>query len=174
MECLKALIAFGANINLRNSFGQTPLDVASMSPIGTQHVLKYACTCVCVLKAYISYRHSVYVYTCTCIYMSENHIWCCQTSYISDPWTAIFRANQLSSAGNTHSLSSAPPVYIRRVHQNISELMSIHHIITYICSACHAQSNKLGKAKTTSHTCTYMYMYMSCIYMYKLHVYMSC
>ena len=38
MECLKALIAFGANINLRNSFGQTPLDVASMSPIGTQYM----------------------------------------------------------------------------------------------------------------------------------------
>ena len=48
MECLKALIAFGANINLRNSFGQTPLDVASMSPIGTcTHVLKYACICIC-------------------------------------------------------------------------------------------------------------------------------
>ena len=42
----------------------------------------------------------------------------------------------ISTAGDTHSLSSAPLVYIRRVHQNasgsvVSELMRlIHHIIT--------------------------------------------
>ena len=55
-------------------------------------------------------------------------------------WTALFRANWLSSAGNTHSLSSTPPVYIHKAHQNtsgsaVSELRFIHHIITYIVPA---------------------------------------
>ena len=40
-----------------------------------------------------------------------------------------------------HSLSSTPPVYIRKTHQNtsgsaVSELMRfIHHIITYVVPA---------------------------------------
>ena len=50
----------------------------------------------------------------------KTHIWWGQRSYISDPWTALFRAYYLSSAGNMHSLSSAPPVYIHRAHQNTS------------------------------------------------------
>ena len=31
MSSMKGLIAFGANVNLRNQFGQTPLDVAELS-----------------------------------------------------------------------------------------------------------------------------------------------
>ena len=60
--------------------------------------------------------------------------------------------SSLLALGNTHSLSSAPPVYIQRVHQNtcgsvVSEQMRfIHHLH----SACHTQSNKLGKAPKKS------------------------
>ena len=36
----------------------------------------------------------------------EKHIWLGQTSYISNPWTVLFPAYLISSAGNTHSLSS--------------------------------------------------------------------
>ena len=52
-----------------------------------------------------------------------------------DPWTALFRAYQLSSAGNTHSLSSAPPVYIRRAHQNTSG-SAVLELMTCTC-ICH-------------------------------------
>ena len=35
LDCFKALIAFGANINPRNKFNQTPLDLAAMAGMGT-------------------------------------------------------------------------------------------------------------------------------------------
>ena len=54
-ECLKALIAFGANVNPLNAFGQTPLDLASMAttmgesrrlatPIGPHPLINYSHT----------------------------------------------------------------------------------------------------------------------------------
>ena len=59
VECLKALIAFGASINPLNTFGQTPLDVAAMSPTGT-------CTCIYLLPGHVFFIDS---YTCMYMYM---------------------------------------------------------------------------------------------------------
>lgn len=50
LECLKGLIAFGANAECVNAFGQTPLDLAKMSPFGET---------VCDLKLFYS-SHFVY------------------------------------------------------------------------------------------------------------------
>ena len=81
---------------------------------------------------------------CACGYVKiftwKKRIWLGQTSYIAIPGQRCFELISSHQQGiYTHSLSSAPPVYIQWVHQNasgsvVSELM-IHHVITYVVPA---------------------------------------
>ena len=95
----------------------------------------------------------------THVHIWKKRIWWGQTSYMSDPWTAFCFELISYQQGIRNSLSSTPPVYIHArctrtlvVQQfRTNEIHPPHH---YLHSACHAQSNKLGKAsysKTTSH-----------------------
>ena len=74
---------------------------------------------------------------------------------------------------SSNSLSSTPPVYIRKVHQNtsgsaVSELMRfIHHIITYVVPATPRAINWARPLIqnhhvhcTCAHVCVYVYMHV--------------
>ena len=77
---MEALIAFGANINAKNSYNQTPLDIAS------ENQVSIVCMCVCLMYVCMSQtKYTQHVscqceqdskYMCTCMHMPAHACTC--------------------------------------------------------------------------------------------------